>query len=79
MSCVTLKRQLTGDLLDSDAAAVVIERIFLIALGFFRMWRGMDHRWGALRVTVYSIVHSTFAWSLNLDVDPVISIAVVSD
>ena len=79
MSRITLKRQLTGDLLDSDAAAVVIERIFLIALGFFRMWRGMDHRWGALGVTVYCIVHSRVAWSLHLKVDPVIFIAIVSD
>ncbi len=60
-------------------AAAVIERIFLTALGSFRMWRAMDHRWGVLGVTVYWTVHSTVTWSLHLDVDPVIFIAVVSD
>ncbi len=84
MSCITLKRRFTGDSLDSDEAAAVIEGILLTALGYFRMWKGMDHRWGALGVTVYCkfysrIVHSTIAWSLHSDVDPVIFIAVVSD
>ena len=38
---------------DADAAPVVIARIFLIALGSLKMWRGTDHRCGALGVTVY--------------------------
>ena len=79
VSCITLKRRLTGEPFDAEAAAAVIERIFLTALGSFRMWRGMDHWCGALGVNVYCMVHSTVAWSLHLDVDPVAFIAVVSD
>ena len=79
MSCITVKRRLTGESFDAEAAEAVIARIFLTALGSFRMWRGMDHRWGALGVTVYCIVLSTVAWLPHLDVDPVIFIAVVSN
>ena len=53
MSCITLKRRLTGEPFDAEAAAAVIERIFLTALGSFRMWRAMDHWCGALGVIVY--------------------------
>ncbi len=61
-----LKRRWTGEPFDAEAAAAVIERIFLAALGSFRMWRGMDHRCGALGATVSCTVHSTVAWSANV-------------
>ena len=35
--CITLKRRLTGEPFDAEAAAADIERIFLTALGSFRM------------------------------------------
>ncbi len=37
VSCITLKRRLTGEPFDAEAAAAVIARIFLTALGSFRM------------------------------------------
>ncbi len=52
VSCMILKRRLTAESFEADTVAAVLERIFLTALGSLRMWRCMDHRWGALGVTV---------------------------
>ncbi len=50
---ITVKRWLTEDLFDADAAAAVIVRSFLTALESLKMQRGIGRRCGALGVTVY--------------------------